>query len=128
MEGTDDPRNPTGEIEVLIEEAKVLNRSKAIPFEVAEQKNSMLPGEDLRLKYRYLDLRRKEMIANLRFRIKVISSARRLPGDGGFHGGGDTNADPQQSRKAPGTSWYRPGPCPGSSTLCRSRRSSTSRC
>jgi aspartyl-tRNA synthetase len=76
VEGTADPRNPTGQIEVLIEKAKVLNRSKVIPFEVAEQKNSMLPGEDLRLKYRYLDLRRKEMNANLRFRSKIISSAR----------------------------------------------------
>ncbi|MCX6650432.1 MAG: aspartate--tRNA ligase [Methanomassiliicoccales archaeon] len=76
VEGTADPRNPTGQIEVLIEKAKVLSRSKVIPFEVAEQKNSMLPGEDLRLKYRYLDLRRKEMNANLRFRSKIISSTR----------------------------------------------------
>ncbi|MCG7843845.1 MAG: aspartate--tRNA ligase [Methanomassiliicoccales archaeon] len=84
VEGTTDPRNPTGQIEVLIEQAKVLSRSKAIPFEVAEQKNSMLPGEDLRLKYRYLDLRRKEMNANLQFRSKLISNARHFLESEGF--------------------------------------------
>mgnify|MGYP003790694639 FL=1 len=84
VEGTTDPRNPTGEIEVLIEDAEVLNRSKPIPFEVAEQKNSMLPGEDLRMRYRYLDLRRKEMNANLRFRSRLISYARRFLESEGF--------------------------------------------
>jgi len=84
VEGTTDARNPTGEIELLIEDAKIISRSKPIPFEVAEQKNSMLPGEDLRLKYRYLDLRRKEMNANLRFRSRLISSARRYLESQGF--------------------------------------------
>jgi aspartyl-tRNA synthetase len=84
VEGTADPRNPTGQIEVLIEQAKVLSRSKPIPFEVAEQKNSMLPGEDLRLKYRYLDLRRREMSANLQFRSRLISSARHFLESEGF--------------------------------------------
>jgi aspartyl-tRNA synthetase len=84
VEGTTDARNPTGEIEVLIQEAEVLSRSKPIPFEVAEQKNSMLPGEDLRLRYRYLDLRRREMNANLMFRSRLISSARRYLESQGF--------------------------------------------
>ena len=75
--GTEDERNPTGKVEVLIEEAEVLNSSKPIPFEIAEQKNSMLPGEDLRLKYRYLDLRRSDMVANLRFRHSLLASIRR---------------------------------------------------
>jgi aspartyl-tRNA synthetase len=82
--GTEDVRNPTGKVEVLIEEAKLLNVSKPPPFEIAEQKNSMLPGEDLRLKYRYIDLRRKEMVANLRFRHRVISSARKYLDSVGF--------------------------------------------
>ena len=82
--GTEDARNPTGEVEVLIEEVKVLNTSKALPFEIAEQKNSTLPNEDVRMKYRYIDLRRKEMVANLRFRHKVISSARRYLDSIGF--------------------------------------------
>ncbi len=82
--GTEDPRNPTGTVEVLIEDAKLLNSSKPLPFEVAEQKESQLPGEDLRLKFRYLDLRRTEMNNNLRFRHRVISAARRCFDASGF--------------------------------------------
>ena len=74
--GTEDPRNPTGLVEVLIEEAKLLNSSRPIPFEVADQKNSMLPNEDLRIRYRYLDLRRTQMMANLCFRHKLFNAAR----------------------------------------------------
>jgi aspartyl-tRNA synthetase len=74
--GTEDPRNPTGLVEVLIEGAKLLNNSKPIPFEVADQKNSMLPNEDLRIRYRYLDLRRTQMISNLAFRHKLLNAAR----------------------------------------------------
>ncbi len=74
--GTEDPRNPTGLVEVLIQEAKLLNNSKPIPFEVAEQKNSQLPNEDLRIRYRYLDLRRTQMIANLAFRHSLLKAAR----------------------------------------------------
>jgi aspartyl-tRNA synthetase len=74
--GTEDPRNPTGMVELLIEQARVLSKSKAIPFEVAEQKNSLLPNEDLRIRYRYLDLRRSQMINNLRFRARLFAAAR----------------------------------------------------
>ncbi|MCE5296747.1 MAG: aspartate--tRNA ligase [Euryarchaeota archaeon] len=82
--GTEDDRNPTGTVEVLIDEIEILNSSKVIPFEIAEQKNSTLPSEDLRLKYRYLDLRRTEMAYNLRFRHKVLASARRYLDSIGF--------------------------------------------
>ncbi len=84
VQGTADPRNPTGQVEVLIENAILLNTSKPMPFEVADQKNSLLPGEDLRLRYRYLDLRRAQMIQNLRFRHSFIASARRFFDDEGF--------------------------------------------
>ena len=76
IEGTEDPRNPTGKIEVLIKSAEVLNRSAAPPFELGDQKESVLPGEETRLRYRYLDLRRTEMSEALRFRSKFISLAR----------------------------------------------------
>ncbi|MBM4237191.1 MAG: aspartate--tRNA ligase [Euryarchaeota archaeon] len=82
--GTADSRNPTGQVEVLIESAVLLNTSKPMPFEVADQKNSLLPGEDLRLRYRYLDLRRVQMMQNLKFRHKLISSARRFFDSEGF--------------------------------------------
>ena len=76
VEGTEDPRNPTGKLEVLITKAEVLNKSAAPPFEIGDQKESVLPGEEVRLKYRYLDLRRTEMSEALRFRHKFISLAR----------------------------------------------------
>jgi aspartyl-tRNA synthetase len=82
--GTEDPRNPTGMVEVLIEEAELLNTSRPIPFEVADQKNSLLPNEDLRIRYRYLDLRRTEMSANLKFRARLFAAARRAMNDLGF--------------------------------------------
>lgn len=82
--GTEDGRNPTGDVEVLINSAELLNASKPLPFEVAEQKGSMLPSEDLRLKYRYLDLRRHVMAENIRFRHRVVSSLRNALSSQGF--------------------------------------------
>ena len=82
--GTEDCRNNTGEVEVLIKTAELLNSSKPLPFEVAEQKGSMLPSEDLRLKYRYLDLRRHVMAENLRFRHSVVTSLRTALNSRGF--------------------------------------------
>ena len=76
VDGTADQRNPTGDVEVLITAAEVLNRSAAPPFEIGDQKESVLPGEDVRLRYRYLDLRRTEMLEALRFRHRFISLAR----------------------------------------------------
>ena len=58
---------PTGEIEVLASEIKILNTSKPIPFQLDSAETS----EEVRLKYRYLDLRRDEMQKRLRLRSKV---------------------------------------------------------
>jgi len=58
---------PTGEIEVLAEKIEILNASKPIPFQL----DSMETSEEVRLKYRYLDLRRDEMQQRLRLRSKV---------------------------------------------------------
>lgn len=58
---------PTGEIEVLASEIKILNTSKPIPFQL----DSLDTSEEVRLKYRYLDLRRDEMQKRLRLRSKV---------------------------------------------------------
>lgn len=82
--GTEDARNPTGQVEVMIEDSKLLNSSKPLPFEIAEQKGSLLPSEDLRLRYRYLDLRRVQMGNNLRFRHRLLSAARRALDAEGF--------------------------------------------
>ena len=76
VEGTADGRNPTGDIEVLISDAEVLGRSKTPPLEVGDQKEGVLPSEDIRLKYRYLDLRRTEMIEALTLRSRFMSLSR----------------------------------------------------
>jgi aspartyl-tRNA synthetase len=77
-EGTINPNMKTGKVEVLVNELTVLNRSETPPFHHDEQAN-----EELRLKYRYLDLRRKEMLNNLRLRHKVTMAMREfLDGEG----------------------------------------------
>ena len=76
VEGTSDARNPTGEVEVLIFDAEVLGKSKTPPFEVGDQKENVLPNEDVRMKYRYLDLRRTEMIEALTLRSRFMTLAR----------------------------------------------------
>ncbi|MDH3273961.1 MAG: aspartate--tRNA ligase [Gammaproteobacteria bacterium] len=77
-DGTTNPNMATGQVEVLANELTVLNRSETPPFHHDEQVN-----EELRLKYRYLDLRRDDMLNNLRLRHKVTMAMRDfLDGDG----------------------------------------------
>ena len=77
-EGTVNPNMKTGQVEVLAHELVVLNRAETPPFHHDEQAN-----EELRLKYRYLDLRREGMLDNLRLRHKVTMAMREfLDGDG----------------------------------------------
>lgn len=84
VEGTEDGRNPTGEIEVLITDAELLNKSAAPPFELGDQKEGVLPNEDVRMKYRYLDLRRTEMIQAMEFRSRLVHLARQYLEQDGF--------------------------------------------
>ncbi len=65
---------PTGAIEVYIDEATLQSAADVIPFQVAEDDGT---GEDLRLRYRYLDLRREQMQKKIRLRNNVTSSLRR---------------------------------------------------
>jgi aspartyl-tRNA synthetase len=77
-EGTINPNMTTGRVEVLAHELTILNRSETPPFHHDEQAN-----EELRLKYRYLDLRREDMLNNLRLRHKVTMAMREfLDGEG----------------------------------------------
>ncbi|MDP7015221.1 MAG: amino acid--tRNA ligase-related protein, partial [Pirellulaceae bacterium] len=71
--GTVNPKLDTGEIEVRIAELVVLNKSETPPFQPGQ---ADLPGEDIRLKYRYLDLRRTEMQATLLLRSRIIKTMR----------------------------------------------------
>jgi aspartyl-tRNA synthetase len=79
--GTENPKLPTGEIEVSASTVKVLNASKVLPFEVDEHKEV---NEELRLEYRFLDLRRRKMLENLTLRHKLAQSARRALDEEGF--------------------------------------------
>lgn len=84
VEGTEDSRNPTGEIEVLITDAELLNKSALPPFELGDQKENVLPSEDIRMQYRYLDLRRSEMMQSIQFRSKLVHLARQYLESQGF--------------------------------------------
>ncbi|MGX9372813.1 aspartate--tRNA ligase [Mycoplasma sp. 3398] len=60
----------TGEIEVLVNEYQILNSSKQIPFDIEDDKNNSA-NEDLRLEYRFLDIRNKKVLNNLKIRHKL---------------------------------------------------------
>ena len=64
-EGQANPKLATGEIEVLISHIEVLNTSKTPPFQIEDHIEA---GEDIRLRYRYLDIRRPKMMSNLQMR------------------------------------------------------------
>ena len=75
------PKMATGEIEVAAEQLLVLNDSKVPPFSPAED---AISNEELRLKYRYLDLRRQQMQRNLELRHKISRAVRESLSDEGF--------------------------------------------
>ena len=72
-DGTINDKLPTGELEVRVTKLQILNKSETPPF-TPNQKE--LPGEDLRLQYRYLDLRRKPMQDLLQLRSRIIKMMR----------------------------------------------------
>jgi aspartyl-tRNA synthetase len=78
-EGTINPDMPTGRVELLARELTVLNESKTPPFHHDEP-----ASEELRLRYRYLDLRRESMQRNLRLRHRVAQTIRRYLDAAGF--------------------------------------------
>ena len=79
-EGNANTSNPTGAIEVMGDDVTVLSESAALPFPV-DSGNDAEISEEVRLKYRYLDLRREQPAANMRLRSKVTSTIRRVMED-----------------------------------------------
>ena len=73
------PKIPTGQVEVVATAIEVLNKAEPLPFHHHEN-----PGEDIRLKYRYLDLRHPEMQRRMRVRTKLVSALRRWLDARGF--------------------------------------------
>ena len=75
------PKIPTGEIEILVSELKILNASNTPPFTIEDSTDG---GEELRIQYRYLDLRRKPVRDNLIFRHRVNMEVRNFLSNAGF--------------------------------------------
>jgi len=73
--GQENKRMVTGEIEILVTEVKVLNEAITPPFEIAEENEE---NEEIRMNFRYLDLRRKRMQKNMILRHKVLQSTRKF--------------------------------------------------
>jgi aspartyl-tRNA synthetase len=80
-EGNTNPDLPTGDVEVVVENLEVLSPSAPLPFQIDERVNV---GEETRLKYRYLDLRRPAPAAAIRLRSEVNRVARTLLAERGF--------------------------------------------
>jgi aspartyl-tRNA synthetase len=81
-DGTVNPNLPTGEIEIAASELRILNRSEPLPFPIDDEYHEV--GEETRLHYRYLDIRRPEMLERLKLRAKIAQYLRRYLDDHGF--------------------------------------------
>ena len=81
-EGTENPNLSTGEIEVMTDQLEILNRAETPPFVIEDMGPEV--SEEMKLKYRYLDLRRPRMQYNLRLRHKVCLSTRVFLDEQGF--------------------------------------------
>ena len=78
-EGNANPNLPTGEIEVVVSEVEILNPAAPLPFQVSDHaEDAGQVGEEARLKYRYLDLRRSSMQHAIRLRSKGSQAARKV--------------------------------------------------
>ena len=80
-EGMTNPKLVTGEIEVIVSELKILNSSKTPPFQIEDDLDV---SENVRLRYRYLDLRRQSMFNNLMLRHRAAQLTRRVSQRNGF--------------------------------------------
>jgi aspartyl-tRNA synthetase len=81
LPGAENPNLPTGEIEVLAQKVKVLNPARTPPFLINKEEET---DEHMRLRYRYLDLRRERMRRNLELRHKVVKFIRDYLSERGF--------------------------------------------
>ena len=82
--GTENAKILTGQVEVLVQSCTVLIHAEILPFPVDDPEVANKVNEELRLQYRYLDLRRPEMIRNLRTRSKVAIATRSYMDEQGF--------------------------------------------
>ena len=80
LTGTENAKLPTGDVEIVATEFKILNKADVLPFQLDRE----LSNEDMRMKYRYLDLRRERMNRNIRTRHKITNTARNYLDAAGF--------------------------------------------
>ena len=73
--GLENNKIPLGEFEILVSDLTVVNKSKVLPFQIED---SIETDENIRLKYRYLDLRREQMKINIVTRSKTFKSIRNI--------------------------------------------------
>ena len=124
-EGNVNPAIATGEIEVVAVALEVLNEAAPLPFQIDEHTEV---GEEARLKYRYLDLRRPGPAAAIRLRSEVNRAARDVLLRARLRRDRDADADPLDARgraRLPGAG---PAAARLAGTRCRSRRSCSSSC
>ena len=123
-EGNANPNLPTGEVEVVAKDVEVLSESAPLPFQIDEH---VEVGEEVRLKHRYLDLRRPAPAAALRLRSKVNQAAREV-----LHGRDFVEVEtPTLTRSTPegARDFLVPARLSrAAGTRCRSRRSCSSSC
>ncbi len=113
----------TGEIEVNATSLTVLSESAPLPFQLDET-----AGEEARLKYRYLDLRREGPGNAMRLRSKVNAAARGVLAEHDFVEIETPTTDSVDARRAPATSWCPRACSRARSTRCRRARSCSSSC
>ena len=80
LEGAENDKMATGTIEIVASALEIVNKADVLPFQLDKE----LSNEDIRMKYRYLDLRRPRMAKNIRQRSKITSAARRFLDESGF--------------------------------------------
>ena len=80
LAGTENPKLDTGAVELVCTELVILNKADVLPFQLDRE----LSNEDIRMKYRYLDLRRPRMNRNIRLRHAITAAARRHLDEAGF--------------------------------------------
>ena len=83
-EGARNPKHATGDVEVQTSDLVILNDARTLPFQLDAPASEALASEDLRLKYRYLDLRRPQLQANLRLRHRLLLEINRYMDEQGF--------------------------------------------
>ena len=83
-DGTKNEKIDTGLVEVLADKLEVLNQADVLPFSIDDPEVAAKVNEELRLKHRYLDLRRPEMIQNMRLRSRVATATRVFMEEQGF--------------------------------------------